>query len=69
MIAENSITNVIELDTDHTPHLSMTAALADALQKFAGHAAESQHLRDRLNVRYWRKANPTGEQVSLALRP
>lgn len=39
MIAENSIANVIELDTDHTPHLSMTAALADALQKFAGHAA------------------------------
>jgi len=41
MIAENAITNVIELDTDHTPHLSMTAALADALQEFAGHAAES----------------------------
>jgi len=39
MVAENSITNVIELDTDHTPHLSMTAALADALQKFAGHTA------------------------------
>jgi len=35
MIAENSITNVIELDTDHTPHLSTTAELADALQKFA----------------------------------
>jgi len=35
MISENSITNVIELDTDHTPHLSMTAALADALEKFA----------------------------------
>ena len=35
MIAEHSITNVIELDTDHTPHLSMPGALADALQKFA----------------------------------
>ena len=35
MIAENSIANVIELDTDHTPHLSMTAALADVLRKFA----------------------------------
>jgi len=35
MIAENSMTDVIELDTDHTPHLSATAALADALQKFA----------------------------------
>jgi pimeloyl-ACP methyl ester carboxylesterase len=41
MIAENSITNVKELDTDHTPHLSMTAALADALQEFARHAANS----------------------------
>src|SRR6478609_4676000 len=39
MIADNSITNVIELDTDHTPHLSMPGALADALQAFAGHAA------------------------------
>jgi pimeloyl-ACP methyl ester carboxylesterase len=39
MIAENSIANVIELDTDHTPHLSMTAALGDALQEFAWHAA------------------------------
>ena len=39
MIAENSIANVIELDTDHTPHLSMTAALGDALQEFARHAA------------------------------
>jgi len=38
MIAENSITNVVELDTDHTPHLSATAALADALQDFARHA-------------------------------
>jgi len=26
MIAENAITNVVELDTDHTPHLSMTGA-------------------------------------------
>ena len=41
MIAENSITNVIELDTDHTPHLSMTAALSDALQEFAGRAARA----------------------------
>jgi pimeloyl-ACP methyl ester carboxylesterase len=39
MIAENSIANVMELDTDHTPHLSMTAALGDALQEFASHAA------------------------------
>ena len=42
MIAENGITNVVEFDTDHTPHLSMTAALADALQQFAQHAAETR---------------------------
>ena len=39
MITENAITNVVEFDTDHTPHLSMTAALGDALQQFARHAA------------------------------
>jgi hypothetical protein len=42
MIAENAITNVIEFDTDHTPHLSVTAALADALQQFARHAADAR---------------------------
>jgi pimeloyl-ACP methyl ester carboxylesterase len=42
MIAENAITNVVELDTDHTPHLSMTAALDDALQQFARHAADAR---------------------------
>ena len=42
MIAENAITNVVELDTDHTPHLSMTAALDDALQRFAHHAADAR---------------------------
>jgi pimeloyl-ACP methyl ester carboxylesterase len=42
MIAENAITNVVELDTDHTPHLSMTAALADALQQFARQAADTR---------------------------
>ena len=41
MIAENAITNVIELDTDHTPHLSMTAALADTLQQFSLHVANA----------------------------
>jgi pimeloyl-ACP methyl ester carboxylesterase len=35
MIAENGCADVIELDTDHTPHLSMTNELAEALQKFA----------------------------------
>jgi pimeloyl-ACP methyl ester carboxylesterase len=42
MIAENAITNVVELDTDHTPHLSMTDALNDALQQFAHHAADAR---------------------------
>jgi len=42
MIAENAITNVIELDTDHTPHLSMTVALDEALQRFARHAAAGE---------------------------
>jgi pimeloyl-ACP methyl ester carboxylesterase len=42
MVAENAITNVVELDTDHTPHLSMTAALCDALQQFARHAADTR---------------------------
>jgi pimeloyl-ACP methyl ester carboxylesterase len=39
MIAENGFTDVIELDTDHTPHLSMTNELAEALQRFATHAS------------------------------
>jgi pimeloyl-ACP methyl ester carboxylesterase len=42
MVVENAITNVVELDTDHTPHLSMTAALDDALQEFARHAADAR---------------------------
>jgi len=35
MIAENMCAGVIELDTDHTPQLSMTNELAKALQLFA----------------------------------
>src|SRR5215470_6387738 len=35
MIAENRITDVVGLDTDHTPQLSMTNELAEALQQFA----------------------------------
>jgi pimeloyl-ACP methyl ester carboxylesterase len=38
MIAENACTDVVELDTDHTPHLSMTNELAKVLQRFAAHA-------------------------------
>lgn len=36
MIAENGVAEVVELDTDHTPQLSMTQALGDALDGFAG---------------------------------
>jgi len=52
MIAENICDDVVELDTDHTPHLSMTENLAGVLQQFAAHAstngkkarAETQHV-------------------------
>jgi hypothetical protein len=37
MIAENMCADVVELDTDHTPHLSMTNELANALDRFATH--------------------------------
>lgn len=39
MIAENPCEAVVELDTDHTPHLSMTKELAGVLQKFAAHSS------------------------------
>jgi hypothetical protein len=35
MINENAFAGVVELDTDHTPQLSMTNELADALHQFA----------------------------------
>jgi len=35
MIAENTFADVVTLNTDHTPHLSMTDELAKALQRFA----------------------------------
>jgi pimeloyl-ACP methyl ester carboxylesterase len=37
MIAENACTDVVELDTDHTPHLSRTDEVAQALHRFATH--------------------------------
>jgi hypothetical protein len=40
MNAENACAEVVELDTDHTPQLSMTDELAKALDKFA---ARSRH--------------------------
>lgn len=38
MIAENPCSEVVELDTDHTPQLSMTSELAKALDRFAAYA-------------------------------
>jgi pimeloyl-ACP methyl ester carboxylesterase len=39
MVAENVCADVIELDTDHTPQLSMTDELARALHGFATHSS------------------------------
>jgi len=39
MMAENDCAEVVELDTDHTPHLSMPNELAEALQRFATFAS------------------------------
>jgi pimeloyl-ACP methyl ester carboxylesterase len=41
MIAENSCAAVVELDADHTPHLSMTDELAKTLDRFAAHSSRS----------------------------
>lgn len=41
MSAEVACAEVIELDTDHTPQLSATEQLADALEHFASHLARS----------------------------
>jgi pimeloyl-ACP methyl ester carboxylesterase len=38
MIAENVCADVVELDTDHTPHLSKPGELAEALHRFAMHS-------------------------------
>jgi pimeloyl-ACP methyl ester carboxylesterase len=48
MIAENTCADVIELETDHTPQLSMTNELAKALHRFATHSsAGAGRLADR----------------------
>jgi len=44
MIPENPCAEVIELDTDHTPQLSMTGELANALDRFATHASHAGRL-------------------------
>ena len=42
MVAENACAGVVELDTDHTPHLSKTGELAEALHRFAMHSSHEQ---------------------------
>jgi pimeloyl-ACP methyl ester carboxylesterase len=44
MSTEHACVEVIELDTDHTPHLSRTNELAEALNRFAKHAASTGRL-------------------------
>jgi pimeloyl-ACP methyl ester carboxylesterase len=39
MIAEHVFADVVELDTDHTPQLSKTKELAEALSRFATHSS------------------------------
>lgn len=39
MIREHKCDVVVELDTDHTPHLSQTKQLAEAMHQFAGRVA------------------------------
>ena len=39
VIREHGCEMVVELETDHTPHLSRTTELADALLQFAGRVA------------------------------
>jgi len=41
MIRENPCADVVELSTDHTPQLSMTEELAEALHRFAMHSLAS----------------------------
>jgi len=41
MIAENGCADVAELDTDHTPQLSMTNELAAVLNRFATHLSKA----------------------------
>ena len=46
MIAENSCADVLELDTDHTPELSMTDELVDALLRFEKRLSAGQISRN-----------------------
>jgi pimeloyl-ACP methyl ester carboxylesterase len=49
MVAENHVADVVELETDHTPQLSMTNELAKALHRFARHLSAHS---GRLAARY-----------------
>jgi hypothetical protein len=49
MIAENACADVIELDTDHAPHLSMPNELAEALQRFATDLSTAEKLSQRFS--------------------
>jgi pimeloyl-ACP methyl ester carboxylesterase len=42
MAAENPCLAVVELDTDHTPHLSMPKELSEALDRFASHVSATR---------------------------
>jgi pimeloyl-ACP methyl ester carboxylesterase len=44
MITENACADVVELDTDHTPQLSMPNELAEALDRFATHLSRNRAL-------------------------
>jgi pimeloyl-ACP methyl ester carboxylesterase len=44
MITENACADVVELDTDHTPQLSMPNELAEALDRFATHLSRNRVL-------------------------
>jgi hypothetical protein len=43
MSRENKCVEVVELDTDHTPQLSMTDELARVLDRFASQLTRSAH--------------------------
>jgi pimeloyl-ACP methyl ester carboxylesterase len=56
MVAENMCADAIELDTDHTPQLSMTNELAKALHRFATHSsAGAGMLADRKDRAHFRR--------------
>jgi len=65
MIAENTCADVIELDTDHTPQLSMTNELAKALHRFATHSSASAgRLADRKGRADFRKVVQKEQQTA-----